>query len=182
MALTEIVRSGEIIEAEKSEARDPDHMEIWKSLYSTFSEEEANALYFSLKEEKADTDDVIFRQGKKNTGLYFLNQGEAKLIYEQEGNEFLLKTLNPGDFAGEETFFGNTAFCTTSMIALTPIRMHVLNQEAPSTWKESFPMLESKLSAFALINTGSPIFSGRGIWTGASRRGNPSKERLLFRS
>ena len=48
MALGEIIRSGEIIEEEKSQSIDADHREIWAKLYDSLSIEEANALYFAF--------------------------------------------------------------------------------------------------------------------------------------
>jgi hypothetical protein len=50
MALNEIIRSGEIIEEAKSESIDEGHRNIWSKLYSTLTTEEANALYFAMKE------------------------------------------------------------------------------------------------------------------------------------
>ena len=48
MALGEIVRSGEIIEEEKSQSIDADHRKIWAKLYDSLSIEEANTLYFAF--------------------------------------------------------------------------------------------------------------------------------------
>ena len=50
MALNEITKSGDIIDEEKSQSIDDTHRETWSELYSTLTTEEANELYFALKE------------------------------------------------------------------------------------------------------------------------------------
>jgi len=68
--LTEIIRSGEIIEEEKSEAIDKGHREIWSKLYNMLTVDEANALYFALETVVHEPEETIFRQGEKTPRLY----------------------------------------------------------------------------------------------------------------
>jgi len=144
MALNEIIRSGEIIEEEKSESIDQNHLDIWSDLYETMTTEEANALYYALKEKTYDIDQFLFKQGERNSYLFFVNQGQLKLIYHQEGREILLKTLEPGHIAGEDTFFSNTV-CTSSLVTLSRSRLSYLDKKILFKWKDEFPSLEIKL-------------------------------------
>ncbi len=144
MALTEIIKSGEIIEEEKSGAMDKNHLEIWAELYKTLNKEESNALYFALKHAEYGPDEVIFQQGERNDHLYFINHGQAKLVYSQAGRESLLRVVNPGMIAGEDTFFSIT-FCTSSLITISKVRLSYLEKEDFNKWQEGLVSLASRL-------------------------------------
>ncbi len=147
MALHEIIKSAEIIEEEKSEAVDKDHMEIWADLYDNLSTEEANTLYFGLKKAKFEPDEALFRQGDKNDRLYFINSGQLKLVYRKNDAEKLLKTLSSGSLAGCNTFFTITV-STTSLISNTRVNANYLEKETFLRWKEEEPALAGKLEVF----------------------------------
>ena len=88
MALTEIVRSGEIIESEKSSALDQDHLDLWPELYETLTDEEANALFFAMTEQVFEPDDTILEQGRHTTGSVSSTKGSSKLFLDKEiGND-----------------------------------------------------------------------------------------------
>jgi CRP-like cAMP-binding protein len=149
MALTEIIRSGEVIEEEKTGAIDQNHMEIWSKLYSTLTSEQANALYYSMKEQSVDANVTLFEEGKPNDGLFFIDRGDLKIVYSAGEKEMLLKNITEGDIAGEDTFFaiGN---CTTTLITLTRVHLHLLEETALDTLKKDFPGLRSKLQDYCL--------------------------------
>ncbi len=149
MALTEIVKAGEIIEEEKAEAIDQDHLDVWPELYEKLSGEEANALFYAMEEVSYDTNQTIFEQGRENHHLYFISQGRLKLIYRDGERETLLKTLEKGDLAGHATFF-NISMCTTSLITLSNVKMSVLSRSAMEQWAQEHPALESKLQDYCL--------------------------------
>lgn len=148
LALTEIIRSGEIIEEEKNEAIDRGHREIWSRLYETLDLEEANALYFSQKNAVFEANTAIFTQSEWKPRLFFINRGRLKMVYRMGSREVLLKIVNPGQMVGEDTFFASS-FCTTTMIALTQVQLSYLEVDILKDWKTSFPVLESKLQEFA---------------------------------
>lgn len=149
MALSEIAKSGEIIDEEKSESIDQDHLVIWSKLYDTLTGEQANALYYAMKEVTYDVEETIFKQGERNSNLYFINQGQLKLVYSEGGREVLLKTLGTGHIAGEDTFFFESV-CTTSMITLSRVKLNFLEKDALSKWGDEFPGLESRLNDYCL--------------------------------
>jgi len=149
MALTEIIKSAEIIEQAKSESKDRDHLDIWRDLYETLSPEESNILVNAMKDGAYDADQAIARQGEINPNLYFVNQGQLKIVYRQKDKEIYLKNLGPGDIAGEESFFSNTV-ATTSVVTLSPVNLNVLEKEILTNWDDKFPGLKSKLEKFCL--------------------------------
>ena len=147
MALSEIIRSAEIIEAAKSEAIDKDHRKTWSELYNNFSLDEANAFYFALKSAVYGANETVFEQGEHKRRLFLINSGRPKLIYSMNGTEVFLKLLGPGQIAGEDTFFSDTV-CTTSMITLSEVELSFLDADVLEHLKKDFPMLESKLLDF----------------------------------
>jgi CRP-like cAMP-binding protein len=148
MALGEIVCSGEIIEKEKSRSIDAAHREIWTKLYDSLSIEEANTLYFAFTKAIYQSGETIFQQGEWKPRLYFINSGQAKIVYLLDGKEVFLKAVEPGQLAGEDTFFYLTV-CTTTMIALSKTEVGYLDSKILKEWKTTSPVLESKIQSFA---------------------------------
>ncbi len=147
MALDEIISSAEIIEEEKSQALDPIHMQIWSKLYDMLDTEEKNELYYALQDAVLEINQPVFLQGKLDTNLYFINQGQLKMIYQDKAGDVLLYSLGPGQLAGQESFFSNTV-CTTSLITLSNVNLKYLEKRALLKWKKEFPGLEQKLIDF----------------------------------
>lgn len=144
MALTEIVRAGEIIEEAKSESLDKEHLEIWSELYDKLSPAEGNALYYSMKSREFEPGEPIMEQGTIDNCLYFINKGEVKVIFRKEDKEQLLLTLGVGDIFGQDQFFSATV-CTASMIPLSRVKVTCLQSDVLKKWKNDTPALESKL-------------------------------------
>ncbi|CAD7837241.1 MAG: hypothetical protein [Olavius algarvensis Delta 4 endosymbiont] len=149
MALTEIVRAGEIIEQEKAESIDQDHLDVWPELYDRLSSEEANALFHAMETVTYEADQTVFAQGRENRNLYFITEGNLKLVYQDGEQETLLKTLEKGDLAGHTTFF-TISMCTTSLVALSTVKMNVLSRDVLEAWDKDFPALKSKLEDYCL--------------------------------
>ncbi|RPI73607.1 MAG: hypothetical protein EHM45_20565 [Desulfobacteraceae bacterium] len=143
MALNEIIQTAEIIEEKKTASIDENHMAIWSGLYNKISQEEANLIYYAMKPCTFNTNEFVFKQGQRNTRLYFVNHGRLKMTWLQNNYEYLLKSLNPGDIAGQDTFFSNSV-CTTSLITLSPVDMRYLRQETVLQWKNERSALVAK--------------------------------------
>ena len=148
MALNEIIRSGEIIEEEKSRTIDRGHRQIWAKLYDSLSTEEANALYFACKKATYQAGEKIYRQGEWKPRLYFINSGRARIVCFLDGKEVFLKAVETGDVAGEDTFF-SISVLTTTMIAQDRTEVSYLDSDILDVWRTASPMLESKLQSFA---------------------------------
>ena len=147
MALDEIISSAEIIEEGKSQSLDPIHMQIWSKLYDRLDTEEKNELFYSMQDSILGVNKTVFSQGELDTNLYFINQGQLKMIYQDKAGDVLLYTLGPGQLAGQENFFSNTV-CTTSLISLSNVNIKYLTKDVLLKWKKELPTLEQKLSDF----------------------------------
>ena len=147
MALDEIISSAEIIEEGKSQSLDPIHMQIWSKLYDMLDTEEKNELFYSMQDSVLGINKAVFSQGKLDTNLYFINQGQLKMIYENKAGDVLLYTLGSGQLAGQENFFSNTV-CTTSLITLSNVNLKYLAKDTLLKWKTELPTLEQKLNDF----------------------------------
>ncbi len=172
MALNEISRSGDIIDDEKSRSIDDGHRKKWSKLYSNLTTEEANELYFAMKENVYNEGEKIFSVGDADNNLYFLDSGEAKMVYVKE-NEKTLKILEPGDIAGEDTFFYTTSAKTVSLIANSKVKLRSLGREIQERWKDNFPALEQKLHEYC--DKSGPV-SEILMKKGMSRRRNKRKK------
>ena len=149
MALTELVKAGEVIEEEKSESIDQKHLDLWANLYETLSNEEANTLYYAMKSGTCNTEQTIIRQGELNSKLYFVNEGQLKMVFHKEGEEFLIRELNPGNIVGADAFFF-ISICTTSVIALSHVKFSFLEKEILKKWEDESPAFVSKLKDYSL--------------------------------
>jgi CRP-like cAMP-binding protein len=145
MAVNEIVKTGEAIETEKAEAIDKGHLAIWADFYESLTVEETNVLFYGMKLEKYPANHMIYKQGQKRSRLYFIDEGRLKMFYRQEDKAILLKTLEPGDIFGEDTFFFSEAFCTTSVITASAVKLHVLLKDDLDKLNLKTAGLESKL-------------------------------------
>ena len=70
------------------------------------------------------------------------------MFYRQADKAILLKTLGPGDLVGEDTFFFSDAFSTTSVIAESPVKLHVLEKDRLAKLNEAVPGLEPKIKGY----------------------------------
>jgi len=147
MALSEIYSAGEFINAEKEAALDKDRMASWSPLYDTLTPEETHELYFALKELSREANVTLIQQGQKNNALYFIEQGELRVVFEKDDHEYLVQILKKGDVAGTESFF-NPTVSTLSVVTQTSVRLNVLDIERLRQCEKKTPALESKLREF----------------------------------
>ena len=148
MAINEIVKTGEVIEAEKREAIDKNHLEVWADLYDRLTAEETNALFYAMRPVKHPANHMIYEQGEMRTRLYFIEEGRLKIFYRKEGKAVLLKILGPGELFGEDTFFFADAFCSTSVITDSPATLHVLLRDDLDQLNSKTPGLALKLKDY----------------------------------
>lgn len=146
MALTEIIRSGEIIEKEKTGAVSRDQLDTWRKLLEKLNSVEFSAIYHEMKERVFAPEEVIVWQGEKNEELYFINHGSIKISYNKDGREIFVSSLNSGQIIGENFF--DASFWTVTLTAMTPVRISVLKWESFRRWHEEYPGLEAKLQSF----------------------------------
>jgi len=148
MAVKEIVKTGEMIETEKGDAIDKDHLAIWTDFYESLTAEETNVLFYGMKQEQHPANHMIYKQGEMRSRLFFIDEGRVKIFYRQADKAILLKTLGPGDIFGEDTFFFSDAFCTTSVITDSPVKLYVLLKDDLDKLNLKTAGLESKLNNY----------------------------------
>lgn len=147
LALDRIVKSAEIIETAKIAAMDPIHRDIWSHLYQRLTKVEKIALYYGMKKGSYAAEQIIFRQGDLDSNLYFINAGRLKMFYHKDKHGILLKTLGPGDIAGEDAFFSNS-ICTTSMMTDSPVQLNFLEKTVLQKWQDEALALAGKLQNY----------------------------------
>ncbi|NPA94689.1 MAG: cyclic nucleotide-binding domain-containing protein, partial [Thermodesulfobacteria bacterium] len=146
MALTEIIRTGEFIEKEKTGSISPNQLETWSELLELLDPTEFSAIYHELEERSYEAEEIIVHQGDKNDELFFINQGTIKISYNKDGREIFVSTLLRGQIIGENFF--DASFWTVTLTALTPVNVSVLKSDSFHRWQEAYPGLEGKLQSF----------------------------------
>jgi hypothetical protein len=143
------VKSGEIIEEEKSQSIDQNHLKVWNDLYNHLESGEASELYYTMKPCSFTAGQTVFKQGDNNSNLYFVQEGQLDLSrYDQKyGQEKVLKQLRAGAVANLEPFFSFTV-CTTSLTTASESKLTYLENSILTKWTDTFPGLEAKLSSF----------------------------------
>jgi CRP-like cAMP-binding protein len=149
VAATALARLKQIapVGTETSALRKQRHLKSWSALHETLTAEESETLYSSLKTYRFDEDRLVYKQGQIKPRLYFIDEGELVLAYDQDDEEIWIKTLRPGDIAGADSFFA-ASVNTTAMRTVTPARVSVLDRSAFDEWQDSLPELEVKLKAY----------------------------------
>lgn len=150
MAVNEIVKTGEVIEIEKGQAIDKDHLAVWDDLYENLTGEETNALFYALKLVNYPPKHMIYKQGDMRSCLYFIDEGQLKMFYRLVDKAILLKTYGPGDIFGEDTFFFSDAFCSTSIITDSAVKLYFLLKDDLDRLTAKTPGLEAKLNDYCL--------------------------------
>lgn len=149
MALTQIIKAAEVIEAEKTSAIDPEHLKRWAELYNKLTAEETNALYHSLEEINCSPEGIISQQGKPQAHLCFLESGTVELAFHTLEKINLLARIEGGDLFGYDTFFIISVNTLTSTakgdVVLKGLPLSKRNELAVV-----FPGLVSKLQDFCL--------------------------------
>ncbi len=146
MALSEIIRSGEIIEKEKTGAVSRNRLDTWSRLLKKLNNVEFSAIYHELQERTFAPEEIIVRQGDKNDELYFINQGSIKTSYNKDGRDIFVSSMNSGQIIGENFF--DASFWTVTLTALTSVNISVLKWDSFRRWQDEYPGLEAKLQSF----------------------------------
>ena len=169
MALTEIIKAAEIIEAAKSSALDGRHLELFAALYDKLNEEETNALYFGMLALQAAAGDVLYHEGEATGRLFFLNQGQLNVFFTRDDKQSMISVLEPGAVAGQDSFF-IASVATTSLSAQGEAHLLVLDFARILEWKETLPGLVDKLEQFCRQRAMGDVLAAKRLERRASRR------------
>lgn len=147
MALSESIASAEIIEEAKLASIDDEHLQLWDELYTTLSPEERSVLFYSLVEKTLPPKTVVSRQGHLSDNLVFVERGHLVAIFTKEKENHLVLNIGPGEFFGEDTFFGMSV-STTSIVAQSEVVIKILTKDHIREWEEKAPGLYVKIESF----------------------------------
>ncbi len=150
MALSEIIKSAELIENTKTANRDRDHFAVWDKLYSTLSEEEQNCLFYSLKKVIVPPKKIVLSKGSFNNRLFFIDRGRVSICQPKGNRQVVLAQLGRGDILGEYTF-ATIALCSATAVTSSEVQLMVLENSAATSWNEN-PELYDKLIDYCMKN------------------------------
>ncbi|TWI71719.1 PilZ domain-containing protein [Desulfobotulus alkaliphilus] len=164
MAIALIVEAGECIEEEKNRVIDGRHRENWKELYSRMTPGERSAFFFACDPLPFSSGYFLFRQGEKNQNLFFVDDGCLQLLFlSGERREKILSRVGPGEFAGEDTFFGSS-LCTESLVGLTQGLCRRLSLEALGRLERDFPGFIKRIQTYCIhAGTTGQKLAARGV-------------------
>lgn len=143
-ALKEIIDSAEIIEQEKAEGIDNDHLETWDALYSTLSQSEKNCLFYSMKKIVLPPKKIILSHGAYNTRLFFIDEGKVTIVFPRKGKNTVLAQLGKGHLLGEYSFT-SISLCSATAVSHTDVKLYCLENKATDNWHDEFPGLYEKI-------------------------------------
>jgi predicted Zn finger-like uncharacterized protein len=146
MALNTILKAGEMLEAEKCDAIDPEHLERWNALYEELSPDETSALFFATKRQRFGDGETILRQGDVDGRLCLIEEGKLDIVFEPSGDEEIVKVTRyeAGTIMGADLFF-SFSVCTFSAIAVDEVVVRFIEKSSLFEWMTNLPGLESKL-------------------------------------
>ena len=136
-----------MIEEQKSVSINKDYLQIWASLYDSLTTEEFNALYYSMEHKTYDEEVSLVEQKMSRPELFFINNGQVKLYYNDKNSEVLVKVARQGEILGVDTFF-DASMWTISASTLSQSDISSLHLKKTKNWENEFPSLESKLHDF----------------------------------
>ena len=142
-----IVSTGEIIEDQKTQLLDKDHLAVWDELYADLTEEETNGLFYSMDSTLLDTNKLLQVQGKLSNRLFFIDNGKVVLFYQKDGKNIIAAQLGRGDIVGESSFF-EISLCPLSAATQAETKLYSLTRSAAEAWQELHPGLYEKLAEF----------------------------------
>jgi CRP-like cAMP-binding protein len=155
-ALSPIIEVNEIIEAEKNKAVTPDLRRIWSRFFQELPPNEANTLFLALKKQTIESETELLQQGLMNDNLYFIDNGQVKLLYRDSEKELFIQKLGSGDVFGEDTFF-SVNVCTFSVKTMTRVQLGILDRATFKKLKNTQGLQESKLRK--ICGSGRSIFN-----------------------
>lgn len=147
-AISEAIKTAELIETGMSAAIDKDHLAIWPELYDQLSTEERNCLFHSMKKFILPEKRLLLQYGSLNNRLFFLEKGRVIVGIPGEDKKFkVVAQLGRGDVFGEYTFTSIT-LCSATAVTKTTVQVRCLEGREAESWEEKHPGLYAKVLEF----------------------------------
>lgn len=150
MAISEAIKTAELIEKEMSATVDKEHVAIWPELYDQLTIEERNCLFHSMKKYVLPEKKMLLKYGSLNNRLFFIEKGRVTIAIPLGGKQFkVVAQLGRGDVLGEYTF-ATIALCSASAVTKTPVQLRCLDGAKAESWEDNHPGLLNKVMDFCL--------------------------------
>lgn len=150
-ALSEIIKSAEIIEKAKTAGLDRNHLAIWSNLYEDLTDEERNCLFYSMKKFIVPPKRLILKHGAYNNRLFFIDRGQITVFHSKGDKKIILAQLGRGAMIGEYTFT-TISLCSASAASHSEVELMCLENSATDNWPDKYPGLYDKVINFCQQN------------------------------
>lgn len=157
MAISEAIKSAEIIEKAMSATIDKEHVAIWPELYDQLTIEERNCLFHSMEKYVLAEQRMLLKYGSLDNRLFFIEKGQVTVAIPQGEKQLkVVARLGRGDVLGEYSF-ATIALCSATAVTKTAVQIRCLDGVKAESWEDNHPGLLSKVMDFCLkhgqINT-----------------------------
>lgn len=88
--------------------------------------------------------ETILRQGEAGDCMYIIQEGEARILVEQDGKEIHVRTAGPGEILGEMSIFEKEVRCA-SVRAAGPVRALTVDKRTFLTRVHEDPSLAFRI-------------------------------------
>lgn len=135
------------------------------AFFEKFNGDQINLFSRLTKQKEFKRGDLIFRQGERSTGFYFLASGQIGLEYEIEGQlPALIKVLNRSGLVINWTGVSKELFNDVDVKALTNCKVYYIEDNDLKTLFEEHPSLGLKFSKRLLWLISNHLRSARSKW------------------
>ena len=120
------------------------------NLLPSFSQEEARKVFKELKEYEADQ--LIFAEGDKGDGAYFILEGKVKAVTSSsEYEEIMLGELGKGEIFGEMALIDDKPR-PASILTVSPCKLAFINSKVFNEFIETRSDLAFRFMAFICLS------------------------------
>jgi CRP-like cAMP-binding protein/sugar phosphate isomerase/epimerase len=144
-----------IFEGDEKEIPDLDHMQEDYNrekvdFFPTLSQIEAKKIYGEVK--SFDTGQLIFSEGDKGDGAYFLMEGKVKVVtFPANSEEILLGKLEKGEIFGEMALIDDKPRSAT-VVTLSPCKTAFISKKTFAEFIQARPELGLRLMGFICLS------------------------------
>lgn len=150
MAISEAIKTAELLEQEMSATVDKEHVAIWPELYDQLTIEERNCLFHGMQKYVLPEKRMLLKYGSLNNRLFFIEKGQVTVAIPQGEKQFkVVAQLGRGDVLGEYTF-ATIALCSATAVTKTPVQIRCLDGKKAESWEDKHPGLLNKVMDFCL--------------------------------
>jgi len=124
MALNAIIAAGEVIEAQKGDTIDPEHLDRWEGIYAQLTPEEITTFNFALEEISYVAGETVFKQGNVDGRLFLVETGRLAMVCANADatGETPIQEIRAGEVFGADHFFFFSV-CTYSAVVIEACRL-----------------------------------------------------------